>query len=55
MNRSIFSLSPIGGEGRGEGALWFMVPTRVKDLRFSLSWTSVTRAWSEIFHTTFLT
>ena len=37
MNRRLFSLSPIGGEGRGEGARRFMVTTRVNNLRSSLS------------------
>ena len=32
-----FQFPPIGGEGLGEGPLRFMVPTRVKSLRFSLS------------------
>jgi len=36
MKWLFFSLSPIGGEGRGEGARWFMVTTRVYNLRFSL-------------------
>ena len=37
MNRLLFSLSPIGGEGWGEGAPWFMAPMRVQSRRLRLS------------------
>jgi len=33
----LLSLSPIGGEGWGEGARWFMAPIRVNKLTFSVS------------------
>ena len=45
--RSLFSLSPIGGEGRGEGARRFMAPMRVQSWR---SWLSMDRLLFSLSH-----